>query len=1429
MNTPRRLAATILAPLILLTAAPSVVRAEFRSFDDIAAAYLDARDKYAPLFPPILPLPVETLVDMSLAGDFSFTENPDWFHVRPDGPFPFRARSRDFRGLVNDTLLLVFEDIASGRIIILNEWAQPMAVYKAPPWPLMPDLDAERGHRAWELEFMRRRLSWWIFLDNTPPEPDPPPVMMMMGQGEPDPDEIRFTAISDVNVQPLEMMLRLEYGSNRVDETWAVFSADWMPTGGWPEGPPGPWERASEPWTLAAGTNEWVWTDEGQLDRELFTNVPLRVYAAGSLADSDGDGLADGDEWFIYGTDPFNADTDGDWFSDGYEIEMGYDPHDPLDNPGLVMVINGGASHTANTNLLISFPGLVADTVEIGETADLSDSIMQGFGDNLPYSLKDDSNGLRRVYARLWQDTESSPIMQRYIILDTMPPEILSVSPTNGYVTNRRWIKLTGEVTDAVSQVRVFVNDQWAHGGSEHTFWHDRIMLQSGTNEFVIRAEDLAGNMTNKTVHIIQDTTGDTTAPALEIFLPGQSVDTNGYCSALYGDAPELYFSGWTDDETAQVLIYSIADSVTNGPWEAVVVGTQVWGYVGLMPGTNLIWALARDAAGNTTTAACHAVRDMDVVFRITDPAPYQVMNAASSVVAGIASPMFSNATITVNNVATSIVDQGDHVTFSTVVGVPLNAGRTEIVGKAEGVAFVYYTDPTTVGYELKSLIMNGTDVHIGTEVCVCYTWSGDSSRNQEETWDSESKVFTGKWTYDSYTDCLYYTCGESSICSTTPPPYEISYYTEFPSNEWVSFSKIGTTIDGDPCWWGYKYWDQERKSELQYVKHWHKQESQMVILQFPNMRMHGGGGWGFSPNLVEDPSVITYRGQTGFWHNGHVSFIVPIMTDVEFTIKESDFTWPSYHWPINVPYWGTGYEEGRSLWFRPNIDNDVLKVEIKAGDGSGEPSAFLSPGSTTNFTAIVTPNVPGTFVWSVNDEERLQLASTTGSTVTVTVPADAEASAEIGAETLTVTFTPTGHDHSIEATHALTVIKVELTSIDDYNSWMPELNNTIRFMANIQPPNLQGFFDFRLTDVSQHPGYCMNAPNPVPNSGKHSASWNDLRFLTPQPGISVSGSQDNIGTSTIKNSEQEIVIISHDYASWGNLRCTAEIGISPGNAMFFDAVFSVDGKSFAEIPKDDNDNDIADAWEHSSGAPTDDLDEFPGLSGNPNIGDGLSRFQEYRGFLTAAGPVERLNPGRPNLFVWNKDQLPVTEFASASKLDLVLIAGAGHDATKRVNFATGGQPGRPDYHLKNQYAVTLIRIPGLGGGLWDSTTLEASVGEDQHPAGIVRVTGHELGHAVNLKHHHADPVFSSDEDRRYNGPACYMKYSCSFEDYLPQNLVFCACATPSPGCTNFEDVTPCYPGEHPLTTTDCLSGRCACILKIKVNPINKWNVNFPD
>lgn len=50
-------------------------------------------------------------------------------------------------------------------------------------------------------------------------------------------------------------------------------------------------------------------------------------YLSSQSKDTDGDGLTDYEEIYIYGTSPYLKDSDGDGMDDKYEVEMGYDPN----------------------------------------------------------------------------------------------------------------------------------------------------------------------------------------------------------------------------------------------------------------------------------------------------------------------------------------------------------------------------------------------------------------------------------------------------------------------------------------------------------------------------------------------------------------------------------------------------------------------------------------------------------------------------------------------------------------------------------------------------------------------------------------------------------------------------------------------------------------------------------------------------------------------------------------------------------------------------------------------------------------------------------------------------------------------------------------------------------------------------------------------
>lgn len=69
----------------------------------------------------------------------------------------------------------------------------------------------------------------------------------------------------------------------------------------------------------------------------LSNRVERRLGTDPNVADTDGDGLSDGEEVRVYKTDPLDPDTDHDGVPDGEEVASGLDPNDPdTDHDGIV-------------------------------------------------------------------------------------------------------------------------------------------------------------------------------------------------------------------------------------------------------------------------------------------------------------------------------------------------------------------------------------------------------------------------------------------------------------------------------------------------------------------------------------------------------------------------------------------------------------------------------------------------------------------------------------------------------------------------------------------------------------------------------------------------------------------------------------------------------------------------------------------------------------------------------------------------------------------------------------------------------------------------------------------------------------------------------------------------------------------------------------
>jgi parallel beta-helix repeat protein len=131
----------------------------------------------------------------------------------------------------------------------------------------------------------------------------------------------------------------------------------------------------------------------------------VRVYGTDpTRADTDGDGLTDGEEVLVYGTDPHNPDSDEDGVPDGIEVAAGSDPRDPRSVPTAVLyginsaraellVLNPDTGHATvigalSGNLDPTFGALGGELQDIAWTPDGRTLYTLGFTTNPDGSLQ---------------------------------------------------------------------------------------------------------------------------------------------------------------------------------------------------------------------------------------------------------------------------------------------------------------------------------------------------------------------------------------------------------------------------------------------------------------------------------------------------------------------------------------------------------------------------------------------------------------------------------------------------------------------------------------------------------------------------------------------------------------------------------------------------------------------------------------------------------------------------------------------------------------------------------------------------------------------------------------------------------------------------------------------------------------------------------
>jgi hypothetical protein len=220
----------------------------------------------------------------------------------------------------------------------------------------------------------------------------------------------------------------------------------------------------------------------------------------------------------------------------------------------------------------------------------------------------------------------------------------------------------------------------------------------------------------------------------------------------------------------------------------------------------------------------------------------------------------------------------------------------------------------------------------------------------------------------------------------------------------------------------------------------------------------------------------------------------------------------------------------------------------------------------------------------------------------------------------------------------------------DDIDEYLPEANQYITMVALLynkgqRVTDLKGgnfIVNFHIENTSNFTGYCNNGNFGTPTIPDERDTGPDYKLENANP--------DGISPVSFSNDGKAVAVLRcDDYGGHTTLKALVKL------------TDRLELNAEKEIPKDENDNEIADNWEyetHQGLVPNTDDDSKPQ---GANFGDGLTNFEEYRGFITVSGFI-RTNPKKKDIFVYNQDGL---SFGEAVQLDLVFHEVSDYDYTK--------------------------------------------------------------------------------------------------------------------------------------------------------------------
>ena len=362
----------------------------------------------------------------------------------------------------------------------------------------------------------------------------------------------------------------------------------------------------------------------------------------------------------------------------------------------------------------------------------------------------------------------------------------------------------------------------------------------------------------------------------------------------------------------------------------------------------------------------------------------------------------------------------------------------------------------------------------------------------------------------------------------------------------------------------------------------------------------------------------------------------------------------------------------------------------------------------------------------------------------------------DAGSYSYTIDYGPKGH---VDVTVQWNLWKKQVVDCTiteaDYN-WRPRHiiydpdATPIEITARLkQPADAAAKFRFTLFDGSKELGTALNQGD--------SSDW-DLRFKlnlsdAGQEGFTQSEETGDgyVIETTDPASEATVKVAAWDFGAWGRLKVEASLS----EIMWATCTSEETGEIYVNIPRDDDDNHIADSWEDQWSVrgmtANSDADATP--MGREN-GDGFSNYEEYRGFFTQRdaswgewggifGVWTSTNPNIKDLFIHDEIGQGVGPFVNTGlAIHFIDEDQYNGNESRLVNFNTGyaaarparGQHGLYLHHAQLEQGTTGMVEPWIGSpNVVEEVLVDTNqaIGLDK----LLHTIAHELGHAVNLTH----------------------------------------------------------------------------------------------